>query len=119
MNLCTQLAFSFLYVIPILEIDKNVKIIIFISLFFIGELIKNVIYSQKMAWQMGIIDDSKRGVFTAKKETLSLLSGIIISVTMGNLIDHLEAAGNQRGVFILGGITMFSLTVIHTILLLI
>ena len=118
MNLVTQLAFSFLYVIPILNIGKTVKTVIFICLFLAAEIIKNVIYSPKMAWEMGIIDDSKRGSFTAKKEMFSLLSGIVVSVTMGNLIDRFEEAGNQRGVFILGGITMLSLTLIHTTLLL-
>lgn len=118
MNLLVQLAFSFLYVIPLLKIEKTVRTVIFICLFLVAEVVKNVIYSPKMAWMMGMVDDSKRGSFTAKKETVSLLSGIVVSVTMGNLIDHLEAAGNQRGMFILGGITMFSLTVIHTILLL-
>ena len=117
-NLLTQLAFSFLYVIPIIKIGKTLKTVIFICLLLVGEIMKNIIYSPKMAWQMGIVDDSKRGSFTAKKETFSLLSGIVISLTMGNLIDYLEAEGNQRGVFILGGITMFSLTVIHTVLLL-
>ena len=118
MNLLTQLAFSFLYVIPLLKIEKALKTVIFIFLFLVAEVVKNIIYSPKMAWTMGIVDDSKRGSFTAKKETFSLLSGILVSVTMGNLIDRLEAAGNQRGVFVLGGITMFSLTVIHTVFLL-
>ncbi|MBQ3015530.1 MAG: MFS transporter [Clostridia bacterium] len=118
LNLLTQLAFSFLYVIPIIKLGKTVKIVIFICLFLLGEIVKNVIYSPKMAWEMGIVDDRKRGIFTAKKEMFSLISGIVVSVSMGSLIDYLEAAGNYRGVFILGAITMFVLTAIHTTLLL-
>ena len=118
MNLLTQLFFSFLYVIPIINVEKTVKIVIFVVLFLVGEIIKNVIYSPKMAWEMGIVDDRKRGSFTATKEMFSLLSGIVISVSMGSLIDYLEASGNDRGVFVLGGITMFILTAIHTALLL-
>ena len=117
MNLITQLFFTFLYVIPIIDISATVKTVIFIILFLSGEIIKNIIYSPKFAWEMGIVDDHKRGSFTATKEMVSLLSGIVISVTMGNFIDRLEAAGNQRGAFILGGITMFALTAIHTTLL--
>lgn len=118
MNLLTQFAFSFLYVIPVLNIKTTAKTVIFICFFLFAEVIKNIVYSPKTAWLMGVVDDSKRGIFTAKKESFSLLSGIVVSVTMGNLIDHLEAAGNQRGVFILGGITMFFLAVMHTTLLL-
>ena len=117
LNLITQLFFTFLYVIPIVNISTLAKTVIFIILFLIGEILKNVIYSPKFAWEMGIVDDNKRGSFTATKEMVSLLSGIVISVTMGNLIDRFESAGNQRGVFILGGITMFILTAIHTTLL--
>ena len=117
MNLLTQLAFSFLYFIPILKVGKTVKTVVFICLFLFAEVIKNVIYSPKMSWVMGIVDDKKRGSFTARKEIVSLFSGIVVSFAMGNLIDHLEASGNTRGVFIIGGITMFALTAMHTTLL--
>ena len=118
MNLITQLFFTFLYVIPVVDIASGAKTAIFIALFLVGEMIKNIIYSPKLAWEMGIVDDNKRGSFTATKEIISLLSGIVISIVAGNVIDRLEAAGNERGVFILGGITMLTLTVIHTVLLL-
>lgn len=118
MNLLTQLAFTFLYVIPIIDVSKTVKIVIFIALFLVSEIIKNVIYPAKMAWEMGIVDDHKRGSFTATKEMVSLLSGIVITISMGTLIDYLEASGNHRGVFVFGSITMLALTVIHTTLLL-
>lgn len=118
MNLLTQLAFSFLYVIPVVKVPGAVKVAVFIGLFLIGEIIKNIIYPAKMAWEMGIVDDRKRGSFTATKEIVSLLSGIVITIGMGTLIDYLEASGNPEGVFIFGGITMFALTAIHTTLLL-
>ena len=118
LTLLTQLAFSFLYVIPVLNISKSVKIVVFICIFLVAEVFKNTTYSPKIAWLMGIVDDSKRGSFTAKKEIVSLISGIVISVAMGNMIDYFEALGNQRGAFILGGITMFTLTAIHITLLL-
>ena len=118
LNLITQLCFTFLYVIPIVDMSGAAKTAVFIVLFLVGEILKNIIYSPKMAWEMGNVDDNKRGSFTATKEIISLLSGIVISITMGNTIDRLEAAGNSRGVFVLGGITMFILTVIHTVLLL-
>ncbi|MBQ7386806.1 MAG: MFS transporter [Clostridia bacterium] len=118
MNLLTQLAFSFLSVIPVIKLPGTVKAVIFIALFLVGEIIKNVIYPAKMAWEMGIVDDHKRGSFTATKEIVSLLSGIVITIGMGSIIDYFEASGNSRGVFIFGGITMFALTAIHTTLLL-
>ena len=117
MNLLTQLAFTFLYAVPLFDLSTNAKTAIFIALFLFGEIIKNVIYSPKMAWTMGIVDDSKRGSFTAKKEIISLVSGMIISTSMGRLIDYFEANGNLKGAFITCGLTMLALTLIHTLLL--
>ena len=80
MNLITQLFFTFLYVIPIVDLSGEVKTALFIILFLVAEIIKNVIYSPKFAWEMGTVDDRKRGSFTATKEMVSLLSGIVITI---------------------------------------
>lgn len=117
MNLLTQLAFTFLYAVPVLDLSADAKTAVFIALFLFGEVLKNVIYPPKMSWQMGIVDDAKRGSFTAKKETVSLISGMLVSTAMGRVIDYFEAQGNLRGAFVTCGIAMLSLTAIHTLLL--
>lgn len=68
---------------------------------------------------MSLVDDNKRGSFTANKEIVSLLGGMTFSYTMGFIVDKFEAAGKNREAFIACGITIFVLTVLHTSTLLI
>ena len=80
-------------------------------------MIKNIAFPLQSTWFISLVDDKKRGVFIAKKEIISLISGMIISMVMGRVIDSFEAKGELRTAFILGGITLFALTAIHTALL--
>ena len=117
MHLINQLCFTFLYVTPLFNIPSAAKSAVFIILLLVGEIIQNVIFSPKYTWMMALVDDHKRGSFTAKKEIISLLSGMAVSLTMGAVIDNFEAKGKLNVAFILCGITIFMLTVIHTLLL--
>lgn len=117
MHLINQLCFSFLYVIPIVDISSTAKTVIFIALLLAGEIIQNIIFSPKYTWMMALVDDHNRGTFTAKKEMVSLLSGMIVSLVMGKVIDTFEARGELRVALIIGAITLFTLTLIHTALL--
>lgn len=112
-----QAAFSFLYLIPVFDIPKNAKTAIFVVLLLLAEVVKNIAFPLQSTWFISLVDDKKRGVFIAKKEIISLISGMIVSMIMGRVIDSFEAKGELRTAFIIGGITLFALTAIHTALL--
>lgn len=114
-----RLGFVFLYIIPFLNIPSGVKTTIFVIALFAGRLITHAVNSSKINWFMSLVDDNKRGDFTANKEIVSLLGGMVFSFAMGKGVDWLEAAGNTRGAFILCGVTIFVLTVLHTATLLV
>ena len=118
MHLINELCFTFLYVVPLFDISAFSKTLIFVVLLLAGNIIHNIILSPKFTWMMGLVDDGKRGGFTAKKEIVSLLSGMVVSLVMGNLIDRLEADGKLNTAFILVGITILILTLLHSVLLL-
>jgi NitT/TauT family transport system substrate-binding protein len=42
---------------------------------------------------MGLVDDRERGKFTAIKEMVSLLSGMIFTLVMGRIVDYFEENG--------------------------
>ncbi len=118
LHLINELAFAFLYLVPVVPVSKTVKVAIFISLLLLAEMVKNILYSPKMTWLMGLVPDSERGSFTAKKEIVSLISGMIISFLMGALIDFFEVKGEMNTAFIMGAITMLLLTALHLVLML-
>lgn len=115
LSVVNQLLFLLLYVIPLSGTGKQVKIVLFIVAIFLAYLIYNCIHPLKISWLMSLVDDRKRGVFTSYKEIVSLLSGMLFSFGMGTLIDHYQALGQIETAFVLCGITVFVLMVLHTL----
>ncbi len=115
MHLFNELCFTFLYAVPLFNIPRGARTVVFVVLLLAGNIVHNVINAPKINWLMGLVDDGQRGTFTAKKEIVSLLSGMAVSLAMGTLIDTLEARGELKLAFVITGITVFALTVIHSL----
>ena len=117
-HIVNQLFFALVYLTPILPLTGTQKTLIFLICFCTAYIISNLIAPPKVTWLMGLVPDHTRGIFTARKEIISLLGGMIFTYIMGNIIDMLDAAGSQRLSFIAGGITVFMLMLLHTLSLL-
>ena len=113
-----QLCFTLIYVVPLVTIPKSVKIVVFVVLLLSGRIINNLVQSPKINWFMSLVDDRKRGRFTANKEIISLIGGMIFSFAMGNVMDHFEEKGDVTEAFIICSITLFVLSLLHTATLL-
>ena len=112
-----QLFFTAVWFIPLFDMNAGAKTVIFMVALIGGWIINHVINSPKISWYMSMVDNRKRGSFTSKKEMFSLVSGMIFTLTMSSIIDNLEAAGNIRTAFLVGGLTMLGLTVAHSLTL--
>ena len=113
MHFLNQIMFVILYLIPYIKVSQTVKVLVFIIMFLGGHLIMNVATPFKLSWLMSYVPDDERGKFTADKEIVSLLSGIIFSYIMGAIIDYYELVGKAETGFILSGIALLMLSVIH------
>ena len=118
LSVLNQLLFLLLYLIPLAGGGKQVKIAVFMIAIFLAYLIYNSVHPLKINWLMSLCEDKKRGVFTSQKEIVSLLSGMIFSFATGTMIDHYKAAGKIETAFILCGVTVFVLMVLHTLTML-
>lgn len=114
MSVINQLMFMSLYVIPLAGGGKQFKIVIFVIAIFTAYLLYNFAHPKKIDWLMSLVDDHHRGRFTANKEIISLISGMVFSYSMGALIDDFAARGQIRVAFILCAIVMFVLIILHT-----
>ena len=94
-NLINQLCFTLLYVIPVVNLPKDMKTLLFISLLLCGNVLLNVPFSLKATWSKSLVEDKKRGIFAASCEITSLISGMVFSTVAGRMIDSFEAKGNQ------------------------
>lgn len=114
LHVLNQLFFALVYLVPFIEISTEQKSLIFIIFLFLGHVLNNVVNSPKINWFMSLVDDDRRGSFTAGKEMVSLIGGMLFSFAMGMVIDHFEAVGNVNGAFAVCGIGIFGLMLLHT-----
>lgn len=112
-----QLLFALIYFVPFIEIPKTAKFVVFAVLLLSGHAINQIVNSPKINWYMSLIDDKKRGKFTANKEIVSLITGVIFTTTMSSIIDAFEASGNLNGAFIFCGLGVFGLAILHSLTL--
>ncbi|MBR3929393.1 MAG: MFS transporter [Clostridia bacterium] len=110
-----QLLFVVVYLTPVMNAHENLRTGVFLTAFLSAYILINLVRSQKNTWMLSLIDNGKRGSFTAKKEIVSLLSGMIYTYIIGSAIDRYEAAGNMRGAFILLAIVIFSINALHMV----
>lgn len=118
MSAINQLFFAFVYVIPFFEMSTTVKTVLFVAMLLTAHILLNVAGPAKIDWHMSLVDDDKRGRFTALKEIASLVGGMVFSFVIGLVIDKCEADGNLHGAFIFCAIGVLGLMVVNTSFLL-
>ena len=113
-----QLCFGLIYLTPFFKIPSNTKSFLFVVFLLFGHLLNNIVNSPKINWFMRLVDDKKRGSFTAIKEIISLIGGMIFSFSLGNIMDRCDEIGNTKATFIICAVCIFSLTFLHSLTLL-
>ena len=119
LSIVNQALFMFLYVIPLTGFEKRIKILLFAVCIIAAYLIYNIAHPKKINWLMSLVDDKKRGSFTANKEIISLVGGIVFSFGMGAVIDGFTETGKTRLAFAISAAAIFALTAVHALTLVI
>ena len=117
-HLINELAFTSLYILPLFDLPMGIRPTLVTLIALVGFVLTYLIFPPKYAWYMGFVDEHKYGSFTALKEIISLASGMLFSYIAGHVIDSYEARGNLKGAFIVCSITLLTLTLIHSLSLL-
>lgn len=99
LTVANQLLFISLYLIPRLALEQQVSGVLFTLSIVMANLLINVSAPKKSTWMMSLVDDRKRGVFSAYKEMFSLVMGMAFSFGMGALFDWLEGMGRLHTAF--------------------
>lgn len=114
-SIVNQFLFAFLYVVPVFDFSGAVKRIIFVVVIVSAYLVYNITHPKKVNWLMSLVDDGIRGRFTANKEIVSLLCGVVFTFLMGNIVDYFKAKNELKMAFIICAVTIFLLMVGHTL----
>ena len=115
-HVISQLLFSAMYFVPLLPVSRGVQIGILVGSLLLAQILHNAINSPKINWYMSLVDEDKRGRFTANKEIVSLLGGMAFSFLLGQLMDSLGGEKANTGFAVCGVIILF-LTGLHTLTL--
>lgn len=73
-----EILFATVYLCPILPLGRTAKTVLFLICFCGGYMLLNLLRSPKSNWMISLVSDGERGIFTAKKEMFSLISGMIL-----------------------------------------
>ena len=74
-----QTFFALVYLVPFFNFSKTTKTVLFIFFLLVGYIISQIINPHKINWLMSTVDENKRGSFTATKERISLIGGMIFT----------------------------------------
>ena len=118
LNALNMLFFAAVYVVPFITISTAGKGIVLAVFLLLAYFMQNVASAPKLVWTLSLVDDNKRGDYTANKEIVSLVGGVIFSFLIGLVIDYYDAVGDVNSSFLFCGIGILGLTVIHTVVML-
>jgi len=105
----SQLLFMTLYLIPFMPFSTSAKkplVVICILAAYFGNYMVSVVI---IRWGNSFVDPLKRASFTSGKEIVALISGIVVSLALGYVLDYFESKNNIIGgfVFAAAGILIF------------
>lgn len=111
------LFFMFLYLVPFLPVANEVKTVLVVLGILMAYAFKYLIYSICFKWANSFVHPNKRGEYSAVKEIISLVSGMIFTVIAGNIIDEYEGLGNIEGGFLFLAIAILIFNIVNLICL--
>ncbi|MBO5274314.1 MAG: hypothetical protein J6I45_06855 [Clostridia bacterium] len=113
-----NLLFMSLYLIPFLPFAAPYRqplvIACILAAYFGNYFVTTIIYR----WGNSFVEHSRRGRFSAGKEMISLISGMVVTVSLGYAMDAFEAADNLHGGFIFSAAAILIFSICDLICLL-
>ncbi len=112
-NLVSQLMFACLYFLPFFDLSRGFKTFLFALLLLGGYLCANITAPMRYSLAMSSVERSKFGSFTATKEMISLLGGMLFEYALGLVADYYRARGEELICYVLFGCTIVFIAILH------
>ncbi len=111
----SMLLFMLIYFVPFVPLQNTAKKLFVMVAVMIAQASKCVISTLYFKWANAYVPPEDRAVFSAKKEMISLLCGIVFSAVMGLAIDKFESIGNIKGGFLFIATSMLIINILNFI----
>ena len=105
-TLINELLFAMVYLAPVFPLSQTAKTLVFLICFCGAYLVLNAVKAHKSTWKISLVEDRQLGIYSARNEIMSLLSGMVFTYIMGSIIDHLETSGKLQAAFICGAMAI-------------
>ncbi len=110
--------YALLYFLPGFALEDGLRTGLFAVFLLTGRFIANLLAPSKIAWQMNLVAQHERGVYTANKEIVSLIGGTAFTFAASAFLDRCRERGDVSLAFpVLGGVILL-LAVLNTATLL-
>lgn len=113
MNIVSYVLFGSLYLLPFLNIGVGIKTVLVAFNILLAYAAMFIASPMMFQWANSYVAPTDRAHFSAVKEVISLIGGIIFSTAVGYIMDKYEAASNLKGAFLFVAISVFVLTTIN------
>ena len=114
-NCLSQLLFMCIYLVPFMPISHSAKTVLVIAFILVAYMSNYMISGVYFKWANSFVEPTKRAEYSAGKEMVSLLCGIVFTVTVGHMIDRFNKNGNVEGGFLFIAAAMLILNICNFI----
>jgi hypothetical protein len=114
-DVISQMLFAFIYFVPFVPIDPNAKKLIVVASIMISQVCKTMVITLYYKWGNSYVHDEKRAQFSAMKECISLITGIVFVAVVSFVFDKFKAFDNTEGGLLFIACTMAVLNVANYI----
>lgn len=95
----SQSIFVLLYTLPFLPLDVHAKTVLIYGGILLAYLFNYSMASIVFLWANAFVDPHKRAVYSAEKEMMSLMGGMIFTFILGMMMDRFELLGRLTDSF--------------------
>lgn len=113
----SQLLFAAVFSVPFMPISFKGKTATITALILLGYLALYLNNTICYKWGNSFVSPDNRGTYSAIKEMISLLGGVIFTLIIGYIVDRFELNGNLHGAFRFISVTMVIVCVFNLICL--
>ncbi len=114
-DILSQILFAFIYFVPFVPIASGVKKLIVVASIMISQVCKTMVITLYYKWGNSYVKDEKRAQFSAMKECISLITGIVFVAVVSYVFDAFKALDNTEGGLLFIACTMAVLNVANYI----
>jgi len=107
--------FMFMYLIPFVPAGKTVKTVLMVVSILFAYICKYLNLNICFRWANGYVAPDKRASFSAGKEMVSLLSGMVFTAIVGYIVDKFEMNNNLSGGFLFISLVILVLNICNFI----